>query len=499
MTQIPTTQRLARRWRLLAWAAPLLVALLLPTDSRAAGRFPFPRNRDYAHGIRTRNSSSSGQEIQAAYETWLSSTYRERGDRACIAGSGYAGTVFQSSELAYGMLILVYMDNAANDTRTRFDRLLASYDRNLDSNGLMNWRILWKQDSTQSTDSVTGRFAATDGDLDAALALLLAFRQWSDSSYLVRAKELIGHIWKAEVDSAGNLKPGDDWNPYKNPSYLNFVALHLFAKVDGHDWASVLKNSWAMLAANTSSKNSTARLPSDWCAPDGTPVAGKSGIRFHADAMRVPFRVGLAWSWFGDSAAAPIDSGIAAFALSSKYSIAGKPDSITYAYHLDGSKAAWTPYSSFMLGAFTSAGMVDASFRDWVDTGYSRMRAWANRYGDSYLGSLRLMELLYMSGNFNNFWDESFDPPTGLAERPAPSLLQVSTEGGNTVVHIMDGPLSFVSVLTAQGRRLPVPVSVRSASTRVLETRDLPSGVYLVQWATPGRTGCERLLVGARR
>lgn len=47
----------------------------------------------------------------------------------------------------------------------------------LDGTGLMNWKI-------DGFSGVAGGGGATDADLDAATALVLAFRQWSDQTYL---------------------------------------------------------------------------------------------------------------------------------------------------------------------------------------------------------------------------------------------------------------------------------------------------------------------------
>jgi endo-1,4-beta-D-glucanase Y len=274
----------------------VLFLLGLAGRTPAAARFPFPRRQAYPFGIVSTLATPGGAEVQTNFQAWRDSSsgyyrgYVEHGDYAYID----AGLMYHSSELAYGMLVMVMMDNSTNNTQPKFDKLLATYDLRLDSNGLMSWRT---RVNAPKPDTVVGYYAATDADLDAALALLLANKQWADDRYLTRAKALITNIWDHELDSTGNLlKPGDDWDKYKNPSYLNFAAFRLFEQVDkGHDWMRIEEASWKLLQANTTPPNSTSRLPTDWCAPDGTPVRGnRSGIDFDYDAIRVPLRAGLA-------------------------------------------------------------------------------------------------------------------------------------------------------------------------------------------------------------
>ena len=71
------------------------------------------------------------------------------------------------------MLIYVYMSNSTNSTaRTRFDKLYNYYKRLSTQGGyLMDWKI-----SGFSSVNLSG--SATDADLDVALALALAHKQW---------------------------------------------------------------------------------------------------------------------------------------------------------------------------------------------------------------------------------------------------------------------------------------------------------------------------------
>lgn len=479
----------------------LVVALACQIASAAStARHPFPRNAPYPYGIASTRVPDAANKVQRQFQLWDSVLFHERDGEAAItrSSSSTSPRSFVSSELAYGMLIMVYMDNQENDTRRKFDMLLSSYDRWLDSNGLMNWWIEWGVNTPTRVfpDTIQGKFAATDADMDAAMALLLAHKQWGDNRYLVRAKDLIGRIWKHEVDSAKTLKPGDDWNPYKNPSYLNFAAMHLFAQVDTNDWKTVADNSWRMLRANTSPPHSPSRLPSDWCAPDGTPVAGKrNGIGFNYDAIRVPLRTGLAWSWFGDTAAHTIDSNIAAFALSPSYGIQGRPDSIYSGYKLDGSRAVYMTSAFPFVIPLTGAGMVDKRFHDWVDTGFARMSAY-KWYSDPYIGSLSILYLLHMSGNFNDLWNAP--SPTSIpSAQVAPSAPKLERDGHALRVRLPN-TASAPRLLDANGRLVAMGSQSVSGAAWTIPTSRLGRGVYFLRWQDGVHQGTIPTTIGVR-
>jgi endo-1,4-beta-D-glucanase Y len=470
-----------------------IVVILIGLAGRvpAAARFPFPRHQAYPFGIVSSLATPGGAEVQKNFQAWRDSSsgyyrgYVEHGDYAYID----AGLLYHSSELAYGMLVMVMMDNATNNTQPKFDKLLATYDLRLDSNGLMSWRT---RVNAPKPDSVVGYFAATDADLDAALALLLAHKQWGDDRYLTRAKALITNIWDHERDSTGNLlQPGDDWDKYKNPSYLNFAAFRLFEQVDkSHDWLRIEEASWKLLQANTTPPNSTSRLPTDWCVPDGKPVRGnRSGIDFNYDAIRVPFRAGLAYSWFGDSRGQVVDSNIAAFALSPAYDIQGHPDSIRSGYAPSGVNTWYGKSAHPFLLAFADAGMVDRRFQAWVDTGYARLSNWGMY--ESYIASLTMLSLLYMSGNFNNFWDSTAFPVTaGVAPSPNPNHPGLGIESSPRKVRLRwhgSSPLD-ASLWDTRGTRQNLPIR-RDAESLILETASLPHGIYLLRWSAGDQGG----------
>ena len=253
----------------------------------------------------------------------------------------------------------------------------------------MHWKI-------QGFNSVAAENAATDAELDAALALLMAYQQWGDQKYLNDAKDLIGKIWDHEVNDNKYLKPGDAWDSRKNPSYFSTGALELFKKVDSHDWTTVINNSYSLLKK---CRNSNTGLVPDWCEEDGTPLGD-----FKYDAARTPWRIAMAYVWFGHSDAKDIAGTMASWI---KGKTGGSPSSIVDGYSLNGNESGAYNNPTF-VGPLSAAGMVSSNHQSWVTNGYNRLASFAGDDG-YYNDCLQMLTMLLLTGNMPNFWDNVTD------------------------------------------------------------------------------------------
>ncbi|MBK8805315.1 MAG: hypothetical protein IPO21_01165 [Bacteroidales bacterium] len=293
----------------------MLVAFLFFTVSGFSQSYPFPQNYQYPNGLVYKGTSVQ-TTIQGLYNSWLATYYTEGtigGDQCArikFVQSGESGTNSVSEGIAYGMLIMVYMDNSTNKTQDKFDRLWRYYKKNSNSNGVMNWKV--NAFTGQVTAGAGNANGATDAELDAAQALLLAHKQWGSAGsikYLDEAKTLTNAIWNTEVNQAQKLlKPGDAFDDYKNPCYFITNAMQLFADVEAsqnwttHDWASVIANSYSLMEKTANA--STGLIP-DWCYADGSYISGIKDSKFESffgyDAVRIPWRLAHAYAWYGDA------------------------------------------------------------------------------------------------------------------------------------------------------------------------------------------------------
>ncbi len=266
---------------------------------------------------------------------------------------------------AYAMLRAVLMGD-----RTTFDLTLRWGENNLKrQSGSQRLDTLWawkwgkKIGATTPAAQTTAAPAqwgildqnfASDADIDAATALILAARRWHQPAYLRLAQAKLKDIWEASTLAGQNSGPNSgqnsdsdvikeigqnpDQNPdqthryllpgpkaafqkgnviYLNPSYLAPAAFRLFAQVDPQrDWLSLVDSSYAVL--RQSAQLSAVKLPSDWVALDlqsgryqalgagagiSNPTAVNLVSRYSFDAYRVWWRVSWDATWFQAPAA----------------------------------------------------------------------------------------------------------------------------------------------------------------------------------------------------
>jgi hypothetical protein len=340
-----------------------------------------------------------------------------------------------SEGVAYGMLIFVYTDNSSNNTQDKFNRLWRYYKYNSNSNGVMNWKVnAFTGQVTAGSGNANG---ATDAELDAAQALLMAHKQWGsagDINYLQEAKSLIYSIYNYEVNSNLMLKPGDAFDDYKNPCYFITNAMQLFAEVDasegwntGQNWETVITNSYNFMASVAN--GSTGLIP-DWAHNDGSYIDGVINSKFESyfgyDAIRIPWRLAQAYAWYGHTQAHDLAYDITNW-VSGAYS---SPAGILDGYHLDGSPlsgemGSWgTGSNACFKGGLSMGSMVDDDFSTYMS------KCWENGsvpdvFGAAYYTrTTQLIFMLVLTGNMPNFWDM----------KPVPELAETNADGNQVIL-----------------------------------------------------------------
>ena len=389
-------------------------AVALAATAVMAGSFPFPQNMKSPHGYTIPFADTD--MIKAHYTKWKKAWYdASRG--WILSPEGTGSTV--SEGIAYGMLITVYMDE-----QDVFDKLYGTWKSNSSNGGGMNWRV---------GDGAQGG-TASDADFDAALALVMASKQWG-GSYLNDAKSLIS--WIASNDINGSkIKPGNQWNDAFNPSYATTANFQLFQDVAGGSWSSVISQAYTDLNA---CQNSQTGLVPDWCdwnshqpTKTNASVAQDEAPGFFDDAARTPWRMAWAYYWSGDTKAQSFNKKITKWLYDATNSTAS---GINSGYSVDG-QAYTNEKRGFVSSTFSGGlGLAASSFDDDISKAYmetvykalSNMESCesASGCGSSvkgekyYPATLNLLYLLLMTGNMPNFYNmagfEKFTPDQSLA------------------------------------------------------------------------------------
>jgi len=314
-----------------------------------------------------------------------------------------------SEGIGYGMLMAV-----AFDDRATFDCLWAYYQLGAVGNpagsGLMNWE---REGCGATKPNVSyPDYGASDGDLDVAMALVMADCRWT--GYTAQATQVLNAIKQYEVVTSGGLsmlKPGDNpyWggpdclNPsYFAPGYYRAFAQYAPASGDAAFWQTLANDTYTLLNRMA---NLTTGLVPNWATSSGaasTCANNTDYAIFGWDAIRSPWRIAVDYVWWGTPEAKAYleringwSMGIGPVALLDEYTLDGSP----WATPTGGRPAP--SHNARASGAWAAAALA----HDQATADAYVAEAVANKnYGPTasayYPMSLRVLYLMLASGQF---------------------------------------------------------------------------------------------------
>ena len=204
---------------------------------------------------------------------------------------------------SYAMLQAVWLND-----RDMFDGVWAWTRDHLQyrlTDKLFSWQY-----GKDGQESVTDSNTASDADIDIALALLMASKQWKDDTYLKQAEEIITDIWEKEVVRVNgryvlrSAVGSDVPNGYLiNPSYFSPAHYRIFAEVDKkHPWNQLATDTYVTL--DELAERSETGLPPNWVIitksgayQSASAYIGANPDDYGYDAFRTFWRVALDAQW----------------------------------------------------------------------------------------------------------------------------------------------------------------------------------------------------------
>ena len=392
-----------------------------PTTPQAGGTgYPFGSRRDkYVAGIApSQTAATMDAALTRHYDAWkahavvAADSIVPGGLAVQFSNSSYM-TV--SEGMGYGMLLAVVFAGHDPQAQALFDGLLSvvrarpAYGFNpFGPNGqyLMEWRL-----NTNGTSAGEG-WNAMDGDLDIAMALLMAHRQWGSTgkwNYLQEGKNTIAAMktWNMKDDGATRGLPNANNNRTSDYMIGHFRA---FKAATGDTlWDRAVDKAYALL-----DRMQTVYSPGVGLVPDfvinthtdtPSPSTGyigdgndKEGF-FWWNACRNPWRFASDYVLSGDARFATVTGRMIDFF---KNRTGGDPANIGTGYALDGTMLTGGNIpggnSAAYIGPICAGACVDARFQGFVDATWNwNMGRLTTGYYDS---EIQLLSLVVASGNW---------------------------------------------------------------------------------------------------
>jgi endoglucanase len=440
----------------------------------------FPANKVFSYGLMASNKNA--QDASENYDIWKTNFIETCSNgRYRVKFDASSQTV--SEGIAYGMLLTAYKAD-----KVIFDGLWNYYKDNRNGNGVMNWKI-------NGCSGTIGQNGATDAELDAAMALIVADYQWGNTgaiNYRTDAQTLIATIKNHEVESnTFVLKPGDMFggSTLTNPSYFTPAYCRAFGTYtnDVTYWNNVSTKFYAVINANLSQNNAVGGLVSDWCQASGLYSSESSGYvnqgrTYNYDAARTPWRIVTDYLWYGTS-----DGQIYAKKASDFARVTlGGTQNIKDGYNQNGTLIGQYHNATF-VGAFACAAMAGQN-QTHLDASYTDLKS-LNEPNSYFNHTLKTMYMFLLTGNFylpnnvslpvDNFeMDES-----KIAVFPNPS-------NGNFKVQLPSE--STVSVINMQGETiLQKKMDEQNNELSLMQS----AGLYILKINTAEGTSYKKIIV----
>lgn len=409
--------------------APTPAPPAAPAPAPAPGSAPFypfgSRLDAYGFGIKVSSVTTAQQDldVKACYDNWKLARLAKSPNFTPVSGifkgvlitDGYhvqwgtSAEATRSEGMGYGMLITVVMAGYDANAKVYFDGMyrvvrgcpaigLASKGSAI-SDYQMDYRILPDMSSGDG-------WPAQDGDMDIALALLMAHRQWGSSgaiNYYQQALNTINAMKATPQFTSGGISIA------RNVSRVSdYMAGHFrsFKKATNDTfWDDARTNSLTQAQNITTNFSPSAKLqpgfiydPLGTPKPDNVVRLDRSGIEdiYDENSIRNPWRWGADFVHSGDAGWGTLAKNIV---TQMQTNSGGSASSLCYAYRLDG-----TPYANLYKepaqgGCLMAGCAVDATLQTFMNTLYAASvgSGFDTRY---FKGELQLLPLFVVTGNW---------------------------------------------------------------------------------------------------
>jgi endo-1,4-beta-D-glucanase Y len=390
--------------------------------------YPFPLHPQYVSNIYKPNAYTLKQlddSTRAFYTIWKNlhvrkncpdpSQYYILNDENRSDGRSRANICVSEGQ-GYGMIITVIMAGYDPEAQTIFNglyRLYKSHPSSIDPY-LMTWNILTGCKSKIAGDNNN---SATDGDLDIALSLLMADKQWGSNggiNYRQEAIKMIQAIKEHEINPqtysvliSDALQPDDP--QYFDTRASDFMPGHFrefFSATQDSSWLKVIDTGYSIFK-HIQGKHS----PASGLIPDFLQYVHQKYIpakpkymesdydgNYYYNACRVPMRLSADYFLWGDDRAFELIDKMNHWIIKKT---AMKPDKLYSGFMLSGSNIKGNDYSTpAFIAPFVVSAMVGSENQKWLNELYPFLMQLDYKDFRYYNNTLKMFCLLMISGNY---------------------------------------------------------------------------------------------------
>ena len=375
-------------------------------DASGLGYAFASHKKAYVAGIRPVSATQGAQDalIRTQYDYWKTGVEARCGGYVVKFNDTYA-TVSEGA--GYGMLLTVVMAGHDKDAKTLFDGLFrvarSKPAHGLNEPALMEWRI------NADCSSGGGGWNAIDGDLDIAMALLMADRQWGSAgtvNYKKDALATIDAMKRRNLNAQGFTTGLGTFNTSRTSDYM-ITHFKAFKRATGDAfWDLAVDKSFELLnLMQAKFAPSTGLIPdfivNTHITPTPSPGFMGDGNLLEDDyaynACRIPWRLASDYVTSGDERSKTVTVKLTDFF---NRATGGNPDNFSGGYTLDGTPMAPGYASPAFVGPATAGAMVDAKFQPFLNSLWTHS---SNNLSRGYYGNeLQLLSLIVASGNWWN-------------------------------------------------------------------------------------------------
>lgn len=337
-------------------------------------------------------------------------------DGSDTGGNRDPDSISVSEGHGYGMLITVLMAGYDPQARAYFDGFYRFFrdHPSRHSPQLMAWNQITGCANASRGDD--GSDSATDGDLDIALALSLADRQWGSAgpiNYIEESRRIMRAIREHEINPTTHLPLLGDWAPVSEPAYYygtrpsDFMPDHfkVFRTVAADTaWTAVVDSGYQLLRSVREKHSPAAGLVPDFIKETNTTprpaqpwyLETSHDGDFSYNACRVPWRVATDYLTSGDPRALDLVRPITAWF---RQAVQDNPRRIGDGYDLGGTAFSHQRAMAF-VAPLAVAAMVDASNQQWLDSLWIEIVGTPRQDEEYYGNTLKMLAMIVLSGNW---------------------------------------------------------------------------------------------------